>query len=109
MKSLPPFRAAGFFAGRTALHGDAIARLPGNAAAGFFAEIWRFCPGAPKPAATMRSVAAVAQLDRVLGYEPRGRGFDSCQPHQKTQSPEVERLRSEERRVGKECRSRWSP
>ena len=26
--------------------------------------------------------AAVAQLDRVLGYEPRGRGFDSCQPRQ---------------------------
>ena len=26
-------------------------------------------------------VAAVAQLDRVLGYEPRGRGFNSCQPH----------------------------
>ncbi len=29
----------------------------------------------------MRASAAVAQLDRVLGYEPRGRGFDSCQPH----------------------------
>ena len=28
-------------------------------------------------------MAAVAQLDRVLGYEPRGRGFNSCQPHQK--------------------------
>lgn len=28
----------------------------------------------------MCSFAAVAQLDRVLGYEPRGRGFDSCQP-----------------------------
>ncbi len=28
----------------------------------------------------MYSFAAVAQLDRVLGYEPRGRGFDSCQP-----------------------------
>ena len=28
------------------------------------------------------SFAAVAQLDRVLGYEPRGRGFNSCQPHQ---------------------------
>ena len=27
--------------------------------------------------------AAVAQLDRVLGYEPRGRGFESCQPRQK--------------------------
>ena len=33
-------------------------------------------------AAIMRGCAAVAQLDRVLGYEPRGRGFDSCQPHQ---------------------------
>jgi hypothetical protein len=28
------------------------------------------------------SCAAVAQMDRVLGYEPRGRGFESCQPHQ---------------------------
>lgn len=28
----------------------------------------------------MQFFAAVAQLDRVLGYEPRGRGFDSCQP-----------------------------
>ena len=31
---------------------------------------------------TLSAKAAVAQLDRVLGYEPRGRGFDSCQPHQ---------------------------
>ena len=31
--------------------------------------------------AIVQSLAAVAQLDRVLGYEPRGRGFDSCQPH----------------------------
>jgi hypothetical protein len=31
---------------------------------------------------SLRQIAAVAQLDRVLGYEPRGRGFDSCQPHQ---------------------------
>ena len=31
--------------------------------------------------AIILSFAAVAQLDRVLGYEPRGRGFDSCQPH----------------------------
>ena len=32
------------------------------------------------PRATMRpaSNAPVAQLDRVLGYEPRGRGFESC-------------------------------
>ena len=31
---------------------------------------------------TLSAIAAVAQLDRVLGYEPRGRGFNSCQPHQ---------------------------
>ncbi len=32
--------------------------------------------------AMMQGSAAVAQLDRVLGYEPRGRGFESCQPRQ---------------------------
>src|SRR5690606_32977383 len=40
----------------------------------------------------MQGLAAVAQLDRVLGYEPRGRGFDSCQPHQiktRSQKPRV--------------------
>ena len=37
----------------------------------------------PGPHATIQGFAAVAQLDRVLGYEPRGRGFNSCQPHQK--------------------------
>lgn len=29
----------------------------------------------------IRPVAPVAQLDRVLGYEPRGRGFNSCRAH----------------------------
>ena len=28
--------------------------------------------------------AAVAQLDRVLGYEPRGRGFESLRLHHKS-------------------------
>ncbi len=31
--------------------------------------------------------AAVAQLDRVLGYEPRGRGFESCQPRHQFRGP----------------------
>ena len=30
----------------------------------------------------LRFHAAVAQLDRVPGYEPGGRGFESCQPRQ---------------------------
>ena len=42
--------------------------------------------------ARILSFAAVAQLDRVLGYEPRGRGFDSCQPHQ-LESPETAMFR----------------
>ena len=29
-----------------------------------------------------RQYAAVAQLDRVFGYEPKGRGFESLQPYQ---------------------------
>ena len=29
--------------------------------------------------------APVAQLDRVLGYEPSGRTFESCQAHQTNQ------------------------
>ena len=32
---------------------------------------------------TGRQYAAVAQLDRVFGYEPKGRGFESLQPYQK--------------------------
>src|SRR3989304_3555565 len=30
----------------------------------------------------IRPLAPVAQLDRVLGYEPRGRGFKSCRARQ---------------------------
>ncbi len=31
--------------------------------------------------------ASVAQLDRVLGYEPNGRGFESLRMHQKKIEP----------------------
>jgi hypothetical protein len=47
----------------------------------------------PRNHAIIRSLAAVAQLDRVLGYEPRGRGFDSCQPHQ-CLKPAIARLQA---------------
>jgi hypothetical protein len=39
-------------------------------------------PETSNSCAIIYSSAAEAQLDRVLGYEPRGRGFNSCQPHQ---------------------------
>ena len=66
-----------------------------------------------------RCVAATARMversrDRVLGIEPepittpedtlREAGISS-----KRQARYQRRMRSEERRVGKECRSRWSP
>src|SRR3989475_4286550 len=41
-----------------------------------------------------------AQIQRALGWLP-------CEKREAIQSPY--RTRSEERRVGKECRSRWSP
>ena len=31
-----------------------------------------------------KQYAAVAQLDRVFGYEPKGRGFESLQPYQES-------------------------
>ena len=36
--------------------------------------------------------APVAQLDRVLGYEPRGRGFESCRARQSRQGSADEHL-----------------
>ncbi len=47
------------------------------------ARLRRRRPAAPH--AILPGYAAVAQLDRVLGYEPRGRGFESCQPRQSNQ------------------------
>jgi hypothetical protein len=35
------------------------------------------------PCDKIAAVAPVAQLDRVLGYEPRGRGFESCRARHK--------------------------
>ena len=35
---------------------------------------------------TSGAYAAVAQLDRVFGYEPKGRGFESLQPYHKKRS-----------------------
>ena len=34
-----------------------------------------------EPAIRGHEYAAVAQLDRVFGYEPKGRGFESLQPY----------------------------
>ena len=42
---------------------------------------WKLCARGKSAMLELKTVAAVAQLDRVLGYEPRGRGFESCQPH----------------------------
>ena len=36
--------------------------------------------------ATIRRIAPVAQLDRVPGYEPGGRGFESCRARQKSRT-----------------------
>ncbi len=40
-----------------------------------------------RPSCTIRRLAPVAQLDRVLGYEPRGRGFESCRARQSFRRP----------------------
>ena len=36
--------------------------------------------------------AAVAQLDRVTGYEPVGQGFESLQPYQNAETERFQRF-----------------
>src|SRR5574337_1524655 len=69
----------------------------------------------------LRVVGVAAQPEVAVLDRPLGRRADVVQWAARRESPEVqylvvdggqvqlERRRSEERRVGKECRSRWSP
>ena len=51
----------------------------------------------------------MAEVTRGIGFQPQPNpGEDPDAPDAKAESA-VSVLRSEERRVGKECRSRWSP
>ena len=43
----------------------------------------------------------------IIGYGNLGRGVEEAVKH--SEDMELVTTRSEERRVGKECRSRWSP
>ena len=56
--------------------------------------------------AAMSIIFAPAVAGRTLAYAPRG---PVCDPYDTETIAALMRERSEERRVGKECRSRWSP
>ena len=43
------------------------------------------------------------------GYEATVEELLSAEEHEELNRDEMQRFRSEERRVGKECRSRWTP
>ena len=48
----------------------------------------------PKTSVSFKSSSAVvAQLDRVSGYEPEGRGFESCLPHHLIKKPSMQKHR----------------
>ena len=49
----------------------------------------------------------VTDMESLLSYYPRN--YDAYEEPVEIQSLEEGAVRSEERRVGKECRSRWSP
>ena len=57
-------------------------------------------PAAPRPQATLR---------RLLAKNRSYRGYDPRFHVREDQLRSIIEVRSEERRVGKECRSRWSP
>ena len=59
------------------------------------------------------SSAVVAQLDRVSGYEPEGRGFESCLPHHLIKKPSMQKhrrlylCRATVFRASGDCRRPW--
>src|SRR2546422_10008603 len=63
----------------------------------------------PDPATPPSATGRLARLEAERSVE-RPRPRTPCQEEDQDRGPgEVLRVRSEERRVGKECRSRWSP
>ena len=52
---------------------------------------------------------SVVKLSQVANISTPDARTIFVQPFEKQMIEEVEKARSEERRVGKECRSRWSP
>src|SRR2546422_6306972 len=63
-------------------------------------------PAAPK--ATPRETATTL-IERIMSRSPRALAVQGDGEHERAALGIAEILRSEERRVGKECRSRWSP
>src|SRR5256886_7349002 len=67
-----------------------------------------------RPAASIRSrvIRRGGGLDvHIVTCTPTANGVPAaaCEPHQRKRTVMRQQNRSEERRVGKECRSRWSP
>ena len=57
----------------------------------------------------VRAIESKCNMDAVPGVHGARRGRLSDYGLQLREKQKVRRMRSEERRVGKECRSRWSP
>ena len=69
------------------------------------AEMGRYSPGSPGAPRLERQVGAMHVLSATVEKSQSGRHFteEAMREHIDLKG------RSEERRVGKECRSRWSP
>src|SRR3712207_9383422 len=66
--------------------------------------------GFPQTHLMWRGVAPLlASNFTVVCADLRGYGRSGCPASARNHAPHAKRSRSEERRVGKECRSRWSP
>ena len=56
----------------------------------------------------MYKIAVVGDYDSIFGFAALGLDTFAVQTREEA-AEKLHQLRSEERRVGKECRSRWSP
>ena len=62
-------------------------------------------PGAPR----MEDFTDIGEFQKAVEKHAREEAIKDYEQKQRDQSTRTATLRSEERRVGKECRSRWSP
>ena len=77
----------------------------------FILDFVRVMPGIPKAGVQSRIIVAPEHAKRLLrALEDNIAKYERVfGPIRTSDEPPISPLRSEERRVGKECRSRWSP
>ena len=91
----------------------AVIKVPSNLDDGtpFPTSYWLTCPMYNKKVGSLESQGLIKELDKQLNENKdlNQQWTERQKSYEEERNRENKNKRSEERRVGKECRSRWSP